>query len=114
MENALNSKTCVACHGGMPVLEPDAVAEMMGQLHGDWALVDKGRKLLRRVAVKGFNAAHHCSNVAAWLGEQEGHHPDIRFGWGYCEVEFTTHVVRGLTENDFICAAKFDRILAVA
>ena len=113
MENELSGKTCVACHGDMAVLAPDVVVDMMGRLHGDWTLAKDGRVMVRRVVVKGFNAAHHHANVAAWLGDQEGHHPDIRFGWNYCEVEFTTHVVHGLTENDFICAAKFDQILVL-
>ncbi len=113
MSDDLSTKTCIACHGGMPVLSETEVADRMGQLHEGWKLAKDGRWLVRRVTVKGFNAAHHLADVAAWLGEQEGHHPDIRFGWGYCEVEFTTHVVKGLTENDFICAAKFDRILAL-
>ncbi len=50
------------------------------------------------------------ANLAAWLGDRQGHHPDIRFGWGYCEVAFTTHAAGGLTENDLICAARLNAI----
>ncbi len=111
MSDDLSSKTCLACNGDLPVLEKAAAEGMMAQLNEGWEMANDGRAIVRRVTVRDFNAGHHCANLAAWLGEQEGHHPDIRFGWGYCEVEFTTHVVRGLTENDFICAAKFDRLL---
>ena len=78
-----------------------------------WTLSYEGRAILRRVEVKGFARAAQLANVAAWLGEQQGHHPDVRFGWGYCEVTFTTHEAGGLTENDLICAAKLNAVLAV-
>lgn len=112
MQDDLNTKTCIACHGGMPVLGDQDANAMMAQLHGDWTMIDQGRKLKRTLVVKGFNAAHHGANLAAYLGDQQGHHPDISFGWNYCDVIFTTHVVRGLTENDFICAARFDSLIA--
>ena len=50
------------------------------------------------------------ANLIAWLGERQGHHPDIAFGWGYCSVSFTTHEIDGLSNNDFVCAAKLDQI----
>lgn len=112
MQDQLGERVCVACRGDMPVLGAEAATEIMAQLHDDWEMMDAGRKLQRRIVVKGFNAAHHCANLAAFLGEQQGHHPDICFGWNYCDVIFTTHVVRGLTENDFICAARFDRLVS--
>jgi len=111
MPEDLNAKTCVACRAGMPMLSNAKSTEMMSQLNPDWTMVDQGRKLKRTVVVKGFNAAHHCANLAAYLGDQQGHHPDISFGWNYCDVIFTTHVMRGLTENDFICAARFDALV---
>jgi 4a-hydroxytetrahydrobiopterin dehydratase len=52
------------------------------------------------------------ANMIAWLGDRQGHHPDIAFGWGYCSVSFTTHEIDGLSNNDFICAAKLDQITA--
>lgn len=75
-------------------------------LHEDWRL--EGGKLIRRFAFKGFQKAVMLANAAAFLGDREGHHPDIAFGWGYCEVTFTTHDVGGLSELDFDCAAKLD------
>ena len=63
------------------------------------------------IEVKGFARAVQLANVAAWLGERQGHHPDVRFGWGYCEVAFTTHAAGGPTRNDLICAARLDALL---
>ena len=77
----------------------------------DWTLSDDGRAIVRRIEVKGFARAVQLANVAAWLGERQGHHPDVRFGWGYCEVAFTTHAAGGPTRNDLICAARLDALL---
>lgn len=107
----LASRTCVPCQGGTPPLPPDRVRAMLSDLDG-WVLSDDGTTITRRLGFKGFAKAVQTANVAAWAGDREGHHPDIRFGWGYCEVSYTTHEAGGLTENDFICAAKLDRILA--
>ncbi|MBV0891746.1 4a-hydroxytetrahydrobiopterin dehydratase [Paracoccus sp. Z118] len=78
-----------------------------------WALSPDAAAISRRWEVKGFARAVQMANLAAWLGERQGHHPDIRFGWGYCEVTFTTHAAGGLTENDLICAAKLNAIDAL-
>lgn len=73
-----------------------------------------GGALKRRLTFKGFAKAVYTANLAAFLADREGHHPDISFGWGYCDILYTTHDIGGLSENDFICAAKFDRLLAAA
>ncbi|MRX50626.1 4a-hydroxytetrahydrobiopterin dehydratase [Paracoccus sp. S-4012] len=107
----LASRRCVPCEGGTPPLPSERAREMLGELDG-WSLTEDGRAITRRLSFKGFAKAQQTANVAAWAGDREGHHPDIRFGWGYCEVSYTTHEAGGLTDNDFICAAKLDRILA--
>ena len=112
MTDELNEKKCEPCLGGMPVIAPDVAENMMGQLHQDWVLADSGKALVRRLKLKGFNKPVYHANLAAFLGDQEGHHPDICFGWEYCTVKFKTHIVGGLTQNDFICAAKYDRLVA--
>ena len=85
------------------------VAQMLAELD-DWQLED-GTAIRRRFEFKGFAKAVEMANLAAWLGNRQGHHPDVTFGWGYCEVTFTTHAIGGLSENDFICAAKVDQLL---
>ena len=110
----LISKTCAPCQGGIAALSDAQARDLAGQLHADWRLEAAPARLVRRLEFKGFAKAVYTANLAAYLGDREGHHPDISFGWGYCEVVFTTHDVGGLSENDFICAARFDRLLAAA
>lgn len=77
-----------------------------------WRLSQDGTAIARRFEVKGFARAVELANLAAWLGNRHDHHPDVRFGWGYCEVSFTTHDAGGLTEADFACAARLNDLLA--
>lgn len=107
----LAGRDCVPCKAGTPPLEPAEAVALLAGLDG-WDLVDDGRAICRRFEFKGFLKAVEMANLAAWLGNRHGHHPDIRFGWGYCEVHFTTHSSGGLTRNDFICAAKLDQLVA--
>ena len=106
----LGRQTCTRCAPGTPPMDADAVRAGLAALP-DWTLSDDGRAIVRRIEVKGFARAVQLANVAAWLGERQGHHPDIRFGWGYCEVAFTTHAAGGPTRNDLICAARLDALL---
>ena len=109
----LSDKGCAPCQGGLAALSQPEAEALLNQLDDAWELdMQGGGKLVRRLEFKGFAKAVYTANLAAWLGDREGHHPDIAFGWGYCEVVFTTHDVAGLSENDFICAARFDRLLA--
>ncbi|TRW99233.1 4a-hydroxytetrahydrobiopterin dehydratase [Paracoccus sp. M683] len=107
----LFSNECEPCKGGVAPLAAEAVGVLMAQLE-DWVLSDDGTTIRRRFAFKGFLKSVEMANLAAWLGNKQGHHPDISFGWGYCEVAFTTHEAGGLTRNDFICAAKLDTLVA--
>lgn len=107
----LASKDCEPCSGGVSPMSGDEAREKLAQLNG-WKLSDDGTTMRRRFEFKGFAKAVEMANLAAWLGNKQGHHPDITFGWGYCEVAFTTHEAGGLTENDFICAARLDALVA--
>jgi len=109
MQDNLSAKVCVPCTGGVASMAASEAEALMAELDKSW--VNTGTALVRQLEFKGFAKAVYHANMAAYLGDAEGHHPDIRFGWGYCEVEFTTHDAGGLTENDFICAAKFDRLI---
>lgn len=104
----LQNRDCAPCQGeGTQILDP---AAQMAGLHPDWRL--DGARLVRRFAFKGFARAVQMANLAAWLGEKTGHHPDVGFGWGWCEVVYTSHELGGLSENDFTCAARLDAIVA--
>ncbi len=109
----LSDKSCVPCEGGVVAMGEAEARALMAELDADWRLeMEGGGRLLRRLEFKGFAKAVYTANLAAWLGDREGHHPDISFGWGYCQLIWSTHAIGGLSENDFICAAKFDRLLA--
>jgi 4a-hydroxytetrahydrobiopterin dehydratase len=103
----LTNRDCQPCTGTVATLGNPA--ERMGGLHSDWQL--SGTRLVRRFTVKGFARAVQLANLAAWLGERLGHHPDVGFGWGWCEIAFTSHELGGLTENDFIAAVSLDAIV---
>lgn len=107
----LTQKTCKPCEGDVPPMGTDEAKAMMAELD-HWSLSDDGTTIRRRFEFKGFAKPVEMANLAAWLGNKQGHHPDIAFGWGYCEVAFTTHAAKGLTENDFICAARLDTLVA--
>lgn len=89
----------------------DDIAARLAALEG-WRLAPDGKAITRRFEFKGFARAVEMANLAAWLGNSRNHHPDVRFGWGYCEVAFTTHDAGGLTETDFACAARLNELLA--
>jgi 4a-hydroxytetrahydrobiopterin dehydratase len=110
MATELAAKRCVPCHGGMPTLSEDEVGRLLGQLEG-WRVVD-GKKLAKTFKRRDFLAAVELVDRIAPVAEAEGHHPELRVGWGRVGVEVWTHAVGGLTENDFILAAKIDRVAA--
>jgi len=95
MPVALAEKSCTPCRGGIPPLTEQEAAAYLAQAPG-WALLDTAKRVER----------------AATLAEAEGHHPDIGFGWGYARVSLHTKKIKGLHENDFIMAAKLDRLAA--
>lgn len=92
-------------------MEQDDINARLAGLNG-WTVSSDGRAIMRRFDLKGFAKAVEMANLAAWLGNKQGHHPDIAFGWGYCQVSFTTHDAGGLTEADFICAARLNELVA--
>ncbi|HZH52886.1 MAG TPA: 4a-hydroxytetrahydrobiopterin dehydratase [Microvirga sp.] len=104
---ALSEKTCTPCRGGIPPLAPEEVETFHRQVP-DWTVEDDSRRIERRYAFKNFAEAFAFVRKVADLAEAEGHHPDISFGWGYATVSLQTKKIKGLHENDFIMAAKFD------
>ncbi|MDN5567205.1 MAG: 4a-hydroxytetrahydrobiopterin dehydratase [Paracoccus sp. (in: a-proteobacteria)] len=107
----LADRTCEPCAGGVAPFDAATARAHLDGLTG-WTLSDDATIMTRRFDFKGFAKAVEMANLAAWLGNKQGHHPDIAFGWGYCTVSFTTHEAGGLTENDLICAARLDALVA--
>jgi 4a-hydroxytetrahydrobiopterin dehydratase len=103
---SLSSKSCVPCSGGVPRLGGEEIAPLLAQLKG-WRVVDE-HHLLKAYQFSNFADALAFVNRVGEVAEREGHHPDISFGWGYARLEVYTHAAGGLTESDFILAAKID------
>jgi len=95
----LESRRCKPCEGGQP-LPPGEIRDLLGQLDG-WKL-DPGGKEIQTMAFV---------NALAWVAHREDHHPDLAVGYKKCVVRYSTHAVGGLSENDFICAAKVDALV---
>lgn len=95
--------------GDLSLLDPAAVAAALAELHPDWQL--QGAAIRRRLTFRNFARAMQAANAAGWLAEREGHHPDIAFGWGYCDLLLTSHEAGGLTARDLAMAAKLDALL---
>jgi 4a-hydroxytetrahydrobiopterin dehydratase len=111
MSSALAEKSCTPCRGGIPPLTVEAAEEYHRQAP-DWALVDNAMRLERTYRFRNFAEALAFIERAAALAENEAHHPDLSFGWGYATVSLRTKKIKGLHENDFIMATKLDRIAA--
>jgi 4a-hydroxytetrahydrobiopterin dehydratase len=111
MAIALAEKTCTPCRGGIPPLTREE-AESFHLQAPDWDLVDEAKRIERTYRFKNFREAFDFVERAAALAENESHHPEIRFGWGFATVSLHTKKIKGLHENDFIIAAKLDRIAA--
>lgn len=105
----LVGRTCVPCRGGVPPM-PRAEAEAYLREAPGWTLQDDGTRIERSFKLKNFKDALVLVNRIGALAEDEGHHPDITFGWGYVTVSLHTHKIKGLHENDFIMAAKINRL----
>ena len=100
----LSDKKCVACEGGVPPFTTTQIAEYMPQVNG-WDLIDD-KKIAKNYKFKDFVEAMQFVNKVADIAESEGHHPDISISWNKVKLELTTHAIGGLSENDFIVAAK--------
>jgi 4a-hydroxytetrahydrobiopterin dehydratase len=108
---SLSQKSCVPCQGGVPSLDANVAQTLLSELENGWDINDKGH-LLKSYNFKDFMSAIGCANKIAEIAEKEAHHPDLTIAWGRCDVEIWTHKIEGLTESDFILAAKIDGILS--
>lgn len=107
----LAGERCEVCRPGMPHLDDDQAAALAGEIDGDWQIVGGVEKLRRRVKTADFGASMALAVRIGYIAEAEGHHPDLHVHWGRVVIDVTTHAAKGLTRNDFVLAAKIDRIL---
>lgn len=105
----LASRQCVPCRGGVPPLQQNEVDALLPKVEG-WAVVDL-HHLEKSYSFKNFREAQQFVTRVGDLAEEQGHHPDICFGWGNAQIRIWTHKIDGLTESDFILAAKIDQLI---
>ncbi|HEY4365422.1 MAG TPA: 4a-hydroxytetrahydrobiopterin dehydratase [Bryobacteraceae bacterium] len=110
MSNNLADKNCVPCRGGIPPLTGEALAKLAAELPG-WNVVEE-HHIEKTFQTVDFKTALEFVNRIGAVAEREAHHPDICFGWGKVAVTIFTHKIKGLTESDFILAAKIDQVWA--
>jgi 4a-hydroxytetrahydrobiopterin dehydratase len=111
MTETLVSKTCTPCRGGIPPLTREQ-AELFRAQAPDWQLLEEAHRIERSFRFSNFREAFTFVQEIGELAEAESHHPNISFGWGNATVSLQTKKIKGLHENDFIMAAKIDRIFA--
>ncbi|MCR4292003.1 MAG: 4a-hydroxytetrahydrobiopterin dehydratase [Candidatus Kuenenia sp.] len=104
----LASKKCVPCQGGVPPLKGSALKELQKQLRG-WDVIEE-HHLYKTFKFPDFKTALTFTNKVGEIAEEQGHHPQICLTWGKVEIKIYTHKIQGLTESDFILAAKIDII----
>ncbi|MEM9532512.1 MAG: 4a-hydroxytetrahydrobiopterin dehydratase [Pseudomonadota bacterium] len=106
--NQLFDKSCTPCEGGVAPLTPSQCAELLPQIPG-WNLVEE-KVLEREFGFDNYWQTMAFVNAVAWVAHREDHHPDLTVSYSSCRIHYTTHAIGGLSENDFICAAKINRL----
>ncbi|HEX2921449.1 MAG TPA: 4a-hydroxytetrahydrobiopterin dehydratase [Bacteroidales bacterium] len=109
LKTRLAEKKCIPCEGNVPALGENEINEFRSQISADWKIVDN-RKIKREFSFVNYKHTIDFVNRVAGIAEEEGHHPDMYVFFGRVEIELWTHSIGGLTENDFILAAKIDEI----
>ena len=105
----LTSKRCLPCEGGVDPLDADAASQMLSQVPG-WSLSGDGKQIERTIRFDNYYQTMAFVNAIAFMAHQEDHHPDMTVGYNQLHVIYTTHAIGGLSENDFICAAKVNAL----
>ncbi|MGD8592457.1 MAG: 4a-hydroxytetrahydrobiopterin dehydratase [Gammaproteobacteria bacterium] len=106
----LAEKTCKVYQKGDPSLAAEEAKQLLRQLH-DWSLNQENETIQRSFKFKNYYETIAFVNAVAWIANREDHHPDMEVGYNRCVIHYSTHSVGGLSENDFICAAKVDNLL---
>lgn len=118
----LSQKTCLPCEGGVSPMTKNQIQTFLKELPqwmlGTMTVKKEGKELIvdyiyREYSFKNYYKTMAFVNAIAWMAHQENHHPDLVVGYNQCTVQYSTHVIQGLSENDFICAAKVDTLFVV-
>jgi len=111
MTENLAERRCKPCEGGTRPLTTEQSEQLLQALHADWSISDDGLYIERTVAFSGYDRTMGFSNAVASIAIIEDHHPVLTVAYGSCRISYTTHAINGLSDNDFICAAKIDRLV---
>ena len=106
----LTQKSCKPCEGGAKALTRVDAEALLKQIPG-WSLNPKATEISRTFEFKNFYETMAFANALAWIANREDHHPDLEIGYKRCHVRYSTHAIGGLSENDFICAAKINKLV---
>ena len=106
----LADRHCVPCEGGVAPLDAAAAAHKLKDLKNVWKLSATGTSIESSYRFRDFYRTMSFVNALAHIANVEDHHQDLEVGYNYCNVRYTTHAIKGLSDNDFICAAKIDRL----
>ena len=115
MSSDLAKKKCVPCEEGVIPFDISEIHKYQKKVDG-WEIIKSEKNiffLFKKFNFKNFLESQKFINLISTISEDEGHHPDITFGWGYAEIKITTHAIKGISENDFILAAKIDHLTNV-
>ena len=104
----LIERTCKPCEGGIEPLDTGGSKLLLTELHPDWSLTNDGHAIERDFRFKAFSLTIAFVNAVAFVATNEGHHPEVTFSYGSCRIRYWTTAIDGLSDNDFICAAKID------
>jgi len=105
----LREKACKPCEEGMPALPQNEIDNLLQKLEG-WEQI--GQEIAKIYKFKNYYETMAFVNAIAWVSHKEGHHPDLEVSYSQCRVRYSTHAIGGLTENDFICAAKIEDVIS--
>jgi 4a-hydroxytetrahydrobiopterin dehydratase len=106
----LADRKCVPCEGGVEPLTREQAEGFLKQLQGGWVLAEDAKSIQREFRFADFYRTMSFVNALAHVANMEDHHPDLEVGYNRCLVRYNTHAIGGLSENDFVCAAKLDRL----
>lgn len=110
VETCLTDKKCRPCEGGVAPLAENQARGFMKQMKAGWGLLQGAKEIRKEYRFKNFKEAMGFANLVTAVAEGEGHHPDMEVSWGKCVIRLSTHAIKGLSENDFILAAKIDAL----
>lgn len=113
MSPTLSERHCQACEGGVNPLTREEATKLMEKLAKDWILNDASNEIQCTFSFKNYYHTIAFVNALAYVSNIENHHPDLEVSYNRCVVRYSTHAIKGLSENDFICAAKADALIGM-